>query len=264
LERRSPGGEVGAYFARSGDGRRLVFKWSEDPRWSTELCSVVERVERLRSKGYLAPRHYQPVFFEGGVAVFQDVVAGEWSDDVDAELVETVLALNDMQAGEALTAGRWTEYLVSTLDGGAYGQLLGETLRTHSSRTRSVLEWIGEVGEHVPVVTAADVVHLDFHHRNMLRVGDRLSAVVDWEGCTSGDRAFDLVTFCFGLGRARAALGVEERVWSRAEELAPAAHLRVYVAHMALRTLDWAIRHHSAAEVDRVLEVIALCRSRLP
>jgi aminoglycoside phosphotransferase (APT) family kinase protein len=33
----------------------------------------------------------------------------------------------------------------------------------------------------------------------MLREGDELVAVVDWEGCRPGDRGFDLVTFCFAM-----------------------------------------------------------------
>src|SRR5579884_485917 len=96
-----PGGEVGAHYAVDGDGRRLVFKWSEDVASLADLARVADRVERLRVKGYPAPRYYSPVDFDGGVVIFQDAVEGAWSDDVDESLVDAVLELNDLQAGEA-------------------------------------------------------------------------------------------------------------------------------------------------------------------
>jgi hypothetical protein len=37
------------------------------------------------------------------------------------------------------------------------------------------------------------LVHLDFHQRNVLRIGSGVSAIVDWEGARLGDRALDLV-----------------------------------------------------------------------
>jgi aminoglycoside phosphotransferase (APT) family kinase protein len=53
----------------------------------------------------------------------------------------------------------------------------------------------------------------------MLREGDELVAVVDWEGCRPGDRAFDLVTFCFGMTDSIAAAGADTRVWGHASQL---------------------------------------------
>src|SRR6266508_1691205 len=108
---------------------------------------------------------------------------------------------------------------------------------------------LGDVSGRLP---EGDLVHIDFHHRNMLREGDELVAVVDWEGCRPGDRAFDLVTFCFGMTDAIPADGVATRVWDHASQLASTEALAAYVAHMALRRVDWSIRHHPD-EVDRVL-----------
>ena len=46
-------------------------------------------------------------------------------------------------------------------------------------------------------VSDRDVVHYDFSPYNMLADGDRITGVVDWDGATSGDAAFDLVTLAF-------------------------------------------------------------------
>jgi aminoglycoside phosphotransferase (APT) family kinase protein len=197
------------------------------------------------------------------VAIFQDAVEGEWRDDVDDDLASTIFALNDLQAGEADQPTGWRDYIAQTLIEGADGYCIHDTLGNYSAETLDVLRWVEDVGNSVRRLPCTDIVHLDFHHRNMLRVDERLSAVVDWEGCTSGDRVFDLITFSFGFTHADGDPEVEERVWARATVLGLPDQLMAYTAHMALRRLDWTIRHHSAGDVARLIGFIARYRSRL-
>ena len=42
-----------------------------------------------------------------------------------------------------------------------------------------------------------DAVHFDFQDANILVRNGAIAGVIDWEGCCAGDRAFDLVTFCY-------------------------------------------------------------------
>ncbi len=44
-----------------------------------------------------------------------------------------------------------------------------------------------------------DVVHHDFHHRNLLVHSDTVVAVFDWEGARAGDSRLDLCTLGFWL-----------------------------------------------------------------
>ncbi len=254
LEGRCPGGEVGAYYAQSHDGERFVFKWSEAPDDFAYLEAVADRVTRLRASGYPAPRYLHPFSVDGGVVLFQEAVLGQWRDDVGHDLASTVLRLNDLQAGLDKAGDDWTGYIRTTLTTGAEGYCLHEPLREHSAESRRIVRWVESVGAAVGTLPEADLVHIDFHHRNMLRDGDELVAVVDWEGCRPGDRAFDLVTFCFGMSHAVAESGVAERVWQRAGDTTTSDALSAYVAHMALRRLDWTIRHHPD-ELDRVMAV---------
>lgn len=247
---RCPGGEVGAYYARAEEGGRYVFKWLDDPIDMTGLIEMVERLSRLRRRGYLLPRYWAPLFVEDGVVIVQEAVPGAWHDEVSEDLVDTVLRLNDLQADVCDRSNTWTDYMRMTLTEGADGYCLHEPLRTHSGSTRRILEWVESVGRSSGTLRGSDLVHLDFHHRNILRDGEHVVAVVDWEGSRPGDRAFDLVTFCFGFTHASAAHpGAEDRVWRRGTELANVDALVAYVAHMSLRRLDWTIRHHPT-EVD--------------
>ncbi len=251
LGERCPGGEVGAYYASAADGRRLVFKWSDDPLDRGQFDAVCHRVDHLRARGHLAPRYLPPCVVEGGVVLFQEAMLGSWRDEVDASLVEHAIRLVELQAGAADVPGGWASYV--QIDG-ADDYCLHEPLRRHSPETRRLVERIESIGHDVGGLPEGDLVHLDFHHRNILRDDDRLVAVVDWEGCRPGDRAFDLVTFCFGMTHAHAEPAVFEPAWARATEMTTADALAAYGAHMALRRVDWAIRHHPA-DVAVTLEV---------
>ena len=244
LEGKCPGGEVGAYYARRNDGRRFVFKWSDDTEDMDNLSRIAHRVNRLCEKGYPAPRYLEPLQVTSGVVIFQDAVDGSWNDEVAHSLVDTVLRINDLQADGEVAGSSWTDYIRRTLTTGANGYCLHETLRSYSDQSRRLFDWVKGVGDQLAPLPGLDVVHLDFHHRNLLRVNGDLTAVVDWEGCQNGDRAFDLVTFCFGLTHANAEPRVASRLWDRAVELTTADAIRGYVAHMALRRADWTIRHH--------------------
>ncbi|HKH88542.1 MAG TPA: aminoglycoside phosphotransferase family protein [Acidimicrobiales bacterium] len=255
LEGRCPGGEVGAYYARAEDGSRYVLKWIEGATALVDFVAMAERLTRLRARGYLLPQYWAPFGVSGGVVILQEAAAGAWHDRVTHELVDTVLHLNDLQSGQGGDGHDWSEYVRSTLIEGADGYCLHDTLRHHDSSSRRVLDWVEGVGRSLGPLPDGDVVHLDFHHRNILRQADRVVAVVDWEGSRSGDRVFDLVTFCFGFTHASADAGAETRVWERATALGDDGSLTAYVAHMSLRRLDWSIRHH-AGEVARLQEFV--------
>lgn len=133
-----------------------------------------------------------------------------------------------------------------TLVEGADGWALHEPLRQHSAATRDLLHRIEAIGLAMRPAAFSDddLVHIDFHHRNVIRSpGGDVRAIIDWEGARAGDRIFDLVTLAFGLALADCEPGVEQRVWSTIAGADPET-IGPYVAHMALRHLDWAIRHH--------------------
>jgi hypothetical protein len=264
LGERCPGGEVGAHYATDRTGKLLVFKWSDDPKDARFFEAVRERVQILEQRGYPVPRYLAPVVVSGGVLFFQEAVAGAWRDEVGQPLVATALRLVELQADAGREGAEgWTDYIRMTLLDGADGYCLHEPLRRHSSKTSELVEWVESVGAGTGSLPGRDLVHIDFHHRNMLREGDRLCAVVDWEGCRVGDRAFDLVTFCFGMTHAVGDPAVFDAVWERAEEITTPPALCAYTAHMALRRIDWTIRHHPE-ELDRVLTVVERWRRRLP
>ncbi len=97
---------------------------------------------------------------------------------------------------------------------------------------------------------------MDFHPGNILAVDGTVTAVIDWDGAARGDHRFDLVTLRFGIHSADtdATPTVVRRLDAVLDTL-PDSLLRPVWAHMSLRMVDWAIRHHSPSEVDHWLDL---------
>jgi aminoglycoside phosphotransferase (APT) family kinase protein len=150
----------------------------------------------------------------------------------------------------------WSDFLARTLTEGADGYCLHDTLRERGGEPSRLLSWIQSVGRSVRSLPQGDLVHFDFHHRNILRSAEGALTVVDCEGFRPGDRAFDLVTFCFGMSHAAAPLGTEDPLWERATALASVEALTAYMAHMTLRRLDWTLRHHGEHELARLWPIV--------
>jgi aminoglycoside phosphotransferase (APT) family kinase protein len=132
---------------------------------------------------------------------------------------------------------RWGDHVLATL-GAAADVPLADTLRAAAD---------GLAPEAFP---QHDLMHCDFHHRNLLVRHRRLTGVVDWDGVRAGDRVFDLVTLAFCSAVATCQEGAVDRLWERARSLRPAGVVRAYAALMALRQLEWSIGHRTPADVD--------------
>ena len=114
---------------------------------------------------------------------------------------------------------------------------------------------IRRIGERVAEVAFpdADAVHLDFHHRNVLVFAGRVAAIVDCEGMPGGDRAFDLATLFFCLEVAHCDRALERRLLRELRALRTPDIVRAYIAHQALRQVDWSIRRRNDTDVSRWL-----------
>jgi hypothetical protein len=248
------GGEVGATDVRGDDGSRFVLKWWDGDAAAGRRAAAL--VDRLRARGYPIPRYVIADDVGGATVMLQEYVDGTLSDDVSAATVKTLLALNGRQVGEGdAEFAEWSAYIAGSLLHGCDGYCVHQPLRDYDRRTAALLETIRGIGERVGDLPSGDAVHVDFHHRNVLLAEGTVAAVIDWEGCRSGDAVFDLVTLAFGLTVARVPAAARERVWDEARRRAAPNALRAYVAHMALREVDWSIRHRTAADVDHWLAV---------
>jgi aminoglycoside phosphotransferase (APT) family kinase protein len=147
---------------------------------------------------------------------------------------------------------------------GGDGYCLLEPLRTYSSTTAALLVAVQAlVMRHADAHCATgDLVHYDFNPTNLLVQDGMISGVIDWQDPCSGDCTFDLSTllfYCWEISE------LQDRLWSCALDRAGPRMLGVYLAHMILRQVDWAIRHHGAADTARwcriAQDILAACRA---
>jgi aminoglycoside phosphotransferase (APT) family kinase protein len=143
--------------------------------------------------------------------------------------------------------GPWVGEMVSSVTEGCVGYCQHDAMTEHSDETRAMLERLRRIADaaHTIDVSDRDVVHYDFSSHNVLVDGDRISGVVDWDGATNGDAAFDLVTLAaFTYDDA-----VRDQLLAVAAQLTDPRALALYAAHMVLRQVDWSLRKQRDFEV---------------
>jgi hypothetical protein len=243
LEGPCPGGEVGAAYVRWPDGRRSVL--TEGRSRTGPL------VDRARAAGVPTARQELAARVDGLHVIVQQRLPGAPPATVDATLVDQLITVTDRLAG-LLAADPAPRPADLYLTGDGPGFCLHGPLAAHSPRAARLLDRIRDAGAQGSAMIGDDLVHFDLHPGNVLVENGRLTGVVDWDGATRGDRHLDLTTLLFTLsGQAPELTGpLTERLSTLS-----ARRRRAYWAHQSLRQVDWSIRHHDAATVDRWLSV---------
>jgi Phosphotransferase enzyme family len=239
-----PGGQVGAAYVRWPDGRRSVLTMGS--------ARAAPLVALARTAGVPAPCYELIADVGGTVVVVQELLPGASPSTVDRPLVQAMIELNQRLAG-LLAEHPHLPAVKLWLRASGPGYCLHEPLAGYDRRTAWLLGWVREVGHGCDTADGDDLVHLDYHPGNVLVSDGRITGVVDWDGAARGDRHLDLVTLRFDLAvRAPQLTGWLDDLLGHAVST---HRLRAYWAHMSLRLVDWAIRHHTAADVDRLLAI---------
>jgi len=76
--------------------------------------------------------------------------------------------------------------------------------------------------------------------------------VIDWQDPCTGDCTFDLVTLLLYAWETPAA---RDLLWQHVRGQVGPGILGVYLAHMILRQVDWAIRHHGPPDTASWLRI---------
>ena len=263
-----PGGQVGAAIVRRpGHREEVLTHWGDasDATWA-RIERTGALLELAREAGIPAPHYALVTRLPDRIAVVQERLPGEPPTRVDLALVQELVALAGRGAG-LLRRRRDVPAAELFLLRSGPGFCLHESLAQYDERTRRLLDLVRRIGTgHASRMAGDDLVHLDFHPGNVLvdRTGT-VTGVVDWDGIGRGDHRFALVTLRFDLAvpgtdtadrsaRAAAARWLDNRIDDLFDD---PGTLRAYWAHMGLRQVDWAIRHHSPDDVDRWLTVAA-------
>ena len=247
---RLSGGEgAGAYEVVVDSGAHAVLKFDDGPHLDFERAARV--TSALRARGYPAPATIATGSVDAARYALVELVRGAMPPELTPSLLAEVFELVELQRDVGLPPrAPWLEDVITSVVDGRTGYCEHAAMSAHSEETRTLLDRLRAIATaHADVdVPTDDIVHTDFHTDNMLADGDEITAVIDWEGATSGDVAFDLVTQALYAPQYRAAL------MDAARTLTDPRALPLYAAHMVLRQVDWSIRHHTPIAVRWYLD----------
>lgn len=246
------GGEFGAALVRDGGGRELVLKALPDPVWAPRFARGAELAARVRSPDYPVPRYVGTGVAGGAAWSLQERLPGDVPDVMTEVHARQLLAFVRRHEGAADRTGDLV---------GRFRQELGDSAARLEARpdTASLAHDLAAA-----IATAADgdvrlgdVVHGDFHHRNFLAVGDRVTGVFDWELAWAGDWRVDLVNFaCWGSWAPwQIPPPVAAVLTDAARAACPAPVLALFTAFHTLRALEFNVRVHPN-RVASILEAI--------
>jgi Ser/Thr protein kinase RdoA (MazF antagonist) len=248
-----PHGESnGAYAVQLADGTRAVLKLYTGDALDRGPPEGV--TDALRARGYPAPAILAKGVVDGTGYEIQAWLPGEPVEALTPALLPHALELNARQRNVGLSGRRpWLDDVVTSVLEGRTGYCEHTAMAEHSDETRALLDRLRRIADDARNVDVADtdVVHYDFSPYNILASGDRITGVVDWDGATSGDAAFDLVT----LATYTYDFGLRDALLAAAAASTDPRALALYAAHMVLRQVDWSLRHHDEATVEWFLGI---------
>lgn len=257
--RQLAGGEWGAFLARSGSGSGETVVLKVMPRhWLfgyERVATAVQLAATLREEGYPIPRYLDVGTVDADVYTVQEAVAGSVPDALSLAHVRRMIELWRRHQGGATRAAQrelnWAERLEGERQAGK--ELLASGLRPelqpYAEQAMALLS-----SADPELLRTGDVVHGDFHHRNLLTVGSDVTAVFDWEGAHAGDSRHDLLRLASAAiaagqvepaGAARLRAEVERQV--PAEVRATLGAIQVlddfrFVMTATARHLEWTLR----------------------
>lgn len=238
IEGRFGGGEFGATKVRRND-EDLVLKLAGDPGWLPVVTQGAALANQVRRFDYPAPQYVGVGLFEETTWTLQRVLPGAVPSVMTGAHAQALLTLAERHADLADAPFDWQSAAFEQT-----GRSLGIV--------RDVAPELAAELEQVLVRTAGielrrgDVVHSDFHHRNFLAEGDRVTGVFDWEIASPGDWRFDAVTLAFWASVLPGAATDEARDIARrkAEAVCEPATLAFMAAALTARQLAFTARRH--------------------
>ena len=209
------------------------------PNQLDETLRAQRVVEHMRSRGYPTPAWLGVGATATHVWHLMDFVDAAPVPELTPSLVEQLMEIVELQAGQASEPYDhwWYAWRVATGQESAVAGLSG-----YSSEVSALVERLRLVGADVPPPRGApDMVHADLNPSNVLVRDGAVVAVVDIGNAGSGTRATDLTTLQWHTFQDPLD-GARRRLWTRILDLVGWEWTAVLAATHILLQLEWPIR----------------------
>jgi aminoglycoside phosphotransferase (APT) family kinase protein len=262
---RLPGGfDVGALRVQLAGAADAVLKaWPRArPDQLDEALRAQRVVEHMCRLGYPTPAWVGVGATATHVWHLMDFVDAAPAPELTPSLVEQLMEINELQAGQASVPYDHWSYAWRLATGQESGQDLAPSLSRavaelsgYSSVVSALVDRLRLMCADVPPPREApDMVHADFKPDNVLVRDGAVVAVVDIGNAGSGTRATDLTTLQWHTFENPQLDGVRRRLWTRILDLVGWEGAAVLAATQILVQLEWPIRHGRHDVVPGVVE----------
>jgi aminoglycoside phosphotransferase (APT) family kinase protein len=214
-----------------------------------EVADLEQRgraLEVLRARGYPAPKLLCFGTVPAGTYIVQERLPGSpIGGGFTPSQLDEILRLHDLHAdiGVALPGEPWPLPVTRPIFEGADGFCVIESMRAYSPETDAFLDEMQQMTrEHVDEIrNTTDLVHFDFQYANILGKDGCVTGVIDWEAAMLGDRGFDLAAFAYYVFDDAE---LRQQLLARVSEISGLGALRVYLAHIMFRQIEWCTRFY--------------------
>lgn len=185
LVERCAGGEFGAHLVRRREEKAVLKVWSP-PHDFERISNSADLAMRVRAAGQLVPRYLDVGQVSEATYSLQEWIDGEVPARLDLRTAQRMIELLATHEG---VAADWGDRPAGF---GAWWDL-HDTFATAPPDIKTLHEEIRDANAQfgdVPVTTT-DVLHDDYHHKNVMVRGDDVAAIIDWDAAQPGDRWFD-------------------------------------------------------------------------
>ena len=243
LSRLAGGVNGGAMRVQLAGGANAVLKAvpRAHPNHLDETLRAQRVVEHMRRRGYPTPAWLGVGATATHVWHLMDFVDAAPAPELTPSLVEQLMEIIELQAGQASEPyDHWSyAWRVATGQESAVAGLSG-----YSSVVSALVERLRLVCADVPPPPdAPDMVHADLNPSNVLVRDGAVVAVVDIGNAGSGTRATDLTTLVWYTFQDTLLDGVRRRLWTRILVLVGWEGAAVLAATQILHMLEIPIRH---------------------
>ncbi|MDP9317235.1 MAG: phosphotransferase [Chloroflexota bacterium] len=210
-------------------------------------------IEQLRTVGYPTPAWLVVGEAPDGTRyVVQAFAAGIPMETLTAEYLDSIFAINELQAGINPHAhvDHWSWYARSVVFANESGW--AARIRAYSPNTAMVLaamEAAVQPYAHI-VLPFADVVHGDFNPDNLLVANGHITAVIDCTYAGYGTRVIDLATLLHYAYAFDYDVNVRQRLYTKSVQIAGRGVLAICLVYRTMAMLDWAIHRDTSDAVQ--------------
>lgn len=250
LVEKCAGGEFGAHLV-SRRGEKAVLKVWSPPLDFERISNSAELAGRVRANGQLVPRYLGVGKIGDSIYTLQEWIDGEVPARLELRTAQRMIELLDTHEG---VAANWGDRLAGF---GAWWDL-HDTFTSAPPDIHALAEEIRDANARfsgVPVTTT-DVLHDDYHHKNVMVRGAEVVAIIDWDAAQPGDRWFDAFLLMWWSQVAENDFDPAVAEWLRpfVESQLNERQLARYAASNALRQLEFFQRAYGGAPAQRIKE----------